>query len=505
MSTLDSVCASLTGKQLKHGLPPFQQRISASSGSIPLASEHAVCEREEKEFPFSHNISTNVLEAQNYLWTQVNECEDSLFYSSEDDIVHYVRTYLENVLKAMKSPLAISAEIAVKQIRPDLCVLLHGYRLVGVVEVKKPGSRGESSILLQPTVLGELFDQMLLVEGFYGMGPVCGILTTGEEWFVAWFPVDHEHLKDTPPVGTSDSFSTPEKNSSSKEENSPTGATPSQTSPRPHLIIYDRSADDDDNNEADDTTDISEVQPRFLFTTRVFQQSNEGGEGILRLLCSAFDVMANAHLHHRPGVSQCLFKFHRDKSIVTWHPASHDVVYANVSFDRFPRSNTSVLIALEDLGRGSTGKAWLCVTLTQPHSAACVLKFSNRQQGSNLELECKNWERIYPEFTAMIKVQEWSGSRALMMPHFAPIATADRVCFKIAIRALLLEKFENVGLVHPDVRWRNIGQYKNNSENVVIPVLFDLHGVHECNSDGDIGWVDSAMSSLYPMSDEFTE
>ncbi len=39
--------------------------------------------------------------------------------------------------------------------------------LVGVVEVKKPGN----NVLLEPTVLGELLDQMML-EGFYGMGPV---------------------------------------------------------------------------------------------------------------------------------------------------------------------------------------------------------------------------------------------------------------------------------------------------------------------------------------------
>lgn len=63
--------------------------------------------------------------------------------------------------------------------------------LVGVVEVKKPGA----SVLSEPTVLGELLDQMLLVEGFYGMGPVIGILTTGEEWLVSWFPADSSALE----------------------------------------------------------------------------------------------------------------------------------------------------------------------------------------------------------------------------------------------------------------------------------------------------------------------
>ena len=66
---------------------------------------------------------------------------------------------------------------------------------MGVVEVKKPGY----NVLLQPTVQGELMDQMLLVEGFYGMGPVIGILTTAEEWLVSWFPVDSGALAHVDP------------------------------------------------------------------------------------------------------------------------------------------------------------------------------------------------------------------------------------------------------------------------------------------------------------------
>ena len=46
-----------------------------------------------------------------------------------------------------------------------------------------------------------------------------------------------------------------------------------------------------------------------------------------------------------------------------------------VNFNKFPANAVRTLVALKDLGRGSTGKAWLCVTLSQPTSAACVLKF----------------------------------------------------------------------------------------------------------------------------------
>ena len=435
--------------------------------------------------------------AKNDAWTKVVQGKDFLSYSSEDDIVYYVRIYLENILEAMGLDLTISAEIAVKQIRPDLCVLLLGHQLVGVVEVKKPGSREQvDSILLQPTVLGELFDQMLLVEGFYGMGPVCGILTTGEEWLVAWFEADQEALQETR-ISTLNSLCTPEKTSASKssasEETSPTGTTPSQKSPQPHTIV---NNDEEGDGDADDTTELPELQSRCLITTRVFQQQN-ASEDILQLLCSAFAVMATAYLHHRPGVSRCLFKFHREKPTVTWHPASYDDVYCRVNFNKFPRSNTSALIALEDLGRGSTGKAWLCVTVTTPHSAACVLKFNNRQGLSKLNNEFNNWKIIYPEFEKMVRLQEWSGSNALMMPHCAPIATEERAGFRDAIHALLFANFVNRGLVHPDVRWRNIGQYRNQETMELVPVIFDLHDVRAYVDDKDIDWVDNAVNKLY--------
>jgi hypothetical protein len=211
--------------------------------------------------------------------------------------------------------------------------------------------------------------------------------------------------------------------------------------------------------------------------------------------------MAKAHLHHYPCVSQCLFKFHRNDTLITWHPASHDSVHGCVNFDQFPRRNTSTLIALEDLGRGATGHAWLCVTTSSPHSAVCVLKFSNTPESwGSLENECDNWRLIYPEFSGMTSLHKWSGSEALMMSHCAPIPPSERDDFRDAIKDLLLERFGEK-YVHPDVAWRNIGQYKRlvDGERMgVVPVVFDLCDVREYVIDQDAGWIACAMNKLYP-------
>ena len=111
-------------------------------------------------------------------------------YASESDIVFFVRQFLVDIMVALGLNFSFSSEITMSHIKPDIAVLLMGRYVVGVVEVKKPGN----NILAQPTVLGELLDQMFLVEGFYMTGPVIGILTTGEEWVVSWFPGDTDTL-----------------------------------------------------------------------------------------------------------------------------------------------------------------------------------------------------------------------------------------------------------------------------------------------------------------------
>ncbi len=104
-----------------------------------------------------------------------------------------------------------------------------------MIEVKKRCP----DILIKPTVLGELFNQMLLLEGFYCSGPVIGILTTLVEWVFAWFAADHSHfttVSDESQAGKS-SFLTPAKAEGSPQYRySPTGNTPSQRSGKIHTL-----------------------------------------------------------------------------------------------------------------------------------------------------------------------------------------------------------------------------------------------------------------------------
>jgi hypothetical protein len=493
-------CFFLVGAKLGDGLPELVQNLTLSPPSVPPEKEHASCRRIVRDLPFGTSESVNISGAANTVWRKAHTRSDGsryLLYSSEDDIVYFVRRFMEDILLALGLSLDFNAEVTIKQIRPDLCVLLLGMYLVGVVEVKKPGG----DVLLEPTVLGESLDQMLLVEGFYGMGPVIGILTTGDEWVVSWFPADQQVLEQCESKSEA-SFSTPVKPTSrdgpepQAKGHSPPGGTPSQRAGSVHTI--ENVADIPSSISEEDNSEIDQQMERVLCTTEVVSIRTEPSR-VLLLLCRAFHLMAMSHTHHSGKLSRCLLKFHKEISAVTFHPAAYEDIQPLVDFNKFPAKNVKNLVALEDLGRGSTGKAWLCVTVTKPRSAACVLKFDNKHAKSDkLVHERDMWALLYPEFSSMIKLEQWSGADALVMPHFSTVLEHEREQYKEELRDVLTSKFMENGKVHEDVRWRNIGKYKSKDGSVGL-VVFDLHDVVDYNVDAHGDWIENAVKSLYDV------
>jgi len=198
-------------------------------------------------------------------------------------------------------------------------------------------------------------------------------------------------------------------------------------------------------------------------------------------------------------VISCLLKFHKEVHAVTFHPVSYDAVHSKVDFNKFPHKNVRTLMALEDLGRGSTGKAWLCVTVAKPCSASCVLKFDNQHSRSEKLLkELEMWNLLYPDFSTMAKLEHWSGADALVMPHFSTVLESEREQYKDEIFQLLINRFMQNGKVHRDVRWRNIGKYRSRSGAVAL-VIFDLYDVVAYDVDAHHNWIEEAMQSLYML------
>eukprot|EP01038_Epipyxis_sp_PR26KG_P005209 gene5209-7247_t len=215
-------------KRISDGLPELEQIITSYSGSIPSPREHANCECADGKFLIYDIPPLLFKTAESRIWGSITVNKEKLSFATEVDIVHLVLIVLEDVIKATNLEVRFSGDICIKHIAPDICILSYECRLVGVVQVEKNGK----SIRLKPTVLGELLDQLLLVEGFYRSGPVIRILTTLEKWLFAWFPADADHFvvdDENVKVSETSIFLTPIKYTNS-QRHSLLGNTPSQIS-----------------------------------------------------------------------------------------------------------------------------------------------------------------------------------------------------------------------------------------------------------------------------------
>ena len=188
----------------------MEQVISESGASIPPESQHASCKHEIRDSFTLQSVDVKVRGYRSSLWDGIIIGQTDLHYTTEADVVVFVKIFLRDIANAMGIPLEMASDFGIKHVAPDICVLSLRKRLVGVVEIKKH----QKNVLRMPTVLGELFDQMILVEGFYMSGPVIGILTTLQDWMFCWFPADTEHFStELEPYTATSTFLTLQKTS----------------------------------------------------------------------------------------------------------------------------------------------------------------------------------------------------------------------------------------------------------------------------------------------------
>jgi hypothetical protein len=165
------------------------------------------------------------------------------------------------------------------------------------------------------------------------------------------------------------------------------------------------------------------------------------------------------------------------------------------------KQTDKIVYAVDDLGRGYDGRVWFAVALrtstttgVQKHMLfPLVLKFGNRGE-VNVQDEYKMWLAAYPQFKAVVGCETWSGRVALRMPHFTevPVSSKNELLPKVeeTLRAFFLEK----GLIHADVKWKNIGMYLDGGMTRVVAV-FDLKNVKRAEDRSD-QWILDAIDEL---------
>ena len=156
---------------------------------------------------------------------------------------------------------------------------------------------------------------------------------------------------------------------------------------------------------------------------------------------------------------RCLFQLHRDQLGVTWHAINSipiDLITDLSAINSSSRGTVKHLLAVEDLGRGSSGKVWSTCTVSKK-SSICVLKFHNHDSTSaKLCQEKKKWDLIYPELQSITSVRVVCAENAGFLQHSCVskgcFPTADRrndahKVFKTRTRSLRCE-VENHRLLH---------------------------------------------------------
>ena len=121
--------------------------------------------------------------------------------------------------------------------------------------------------------------------------------------------------------------------SSLKRYNATVIITPSQKSGQIHTVedFVDSPIDIDE----DDNAELSQQMERSLCTTEVVNIRSDPNR-VVQLLCNAFQLMSISRTYHRPNLSRCLLKLHKESTAVTFHPMSHKELYPMVDFDKFP-------------------------------------------------------------------------------------------------------------------------------------------------------------------------
>jgi hypothetical protein len=169
-----------------------------------------------------------------------------------------------------------------------------------------------------------------------------------------------------------------------------------------------------------------------------------------------------------------------------WKTATRTSLNFNLSISRRVRNFNM----WEDLGKGADGRAFLVSGGTS--QAVGVLKFFAKDPQFSAQKEAGIWQRVYSHLAPIdsVRVVKVMSHHALLMPWFqSPTRDEDTL---EAICTTLKEDYQENGLMHGDVAWRNVGVYRHNGKTAAV--VFDMQSV--VSKAQDDAWINEARQKL---------
>ena len=306
---------------------------------------------------------------------------DGFVYQNESEIRRYAMHVLEDVLLAMgiEDYLMVRPEISVFSYRPDVIVVQSTMGIVLVVKVKKPGT----DVFTSHSVAGQVYDYLV---GLLGMGVAYPfvILTTYEEMVIA-------HLDD---AGKSRALMQEvaevmenrldeEKKFLKKGKRDDSEPSPGSSLRKPNLVVSTAQKSDvgissssncdcgiDDDAKKGASSDDDGDWNRCLYYSKVVARERVFTALMFAVRC-AIQSCIRSPPRHIPlqGSTPNFARARVNENGMIWGDLP-----SNIKVDYFttPDKTTKSYYLLNDLGRGSNGRAYLICNST---GEACVAKF----------------------------------------------------------------------------------------------------------------------------------
>jgi Family of unknown function (DUF5898) len=444
----------------------------------------------------------------------------SFVYQNETEIRDYVKHTINDAvaLLGLESVLSVRPEISLFSYRPDIIVVMHKrIGIILVVEVKKPGLE----VFTSHSVGGQVYDYLV---GMFagGVSRPFAVLSSYDRMVIAHLDDNAMSKKVLERVaGDIENDLTKEIAFLEGDNGQPININEPQAHGSPlsklNTVVSDqkmpsasdglteRSEDNNDDGESDD-----EAWSRALCYTKVIERVDILKAMVLAIRCGIKSCMESPSL---PLPSQGSSPSHgcarvNEKGMV-WRDLPSTVV---IDYNSFPSSTTESFYLLRDLGKGSSGRAFL---MCSPGGKALVAKFflskaeeshrsrespyTRQQQRKSLmnarkgeaEKEMNMWTTLYGD-EYQVRVQQLHQHWCLLLPYFDPLTTVEARQAALPQIRQILEAFKSRKRRYKtdDIRWRHVGIRQNKI------CLFDLGSLEECKDDPGAIDVDAQLRIL---------
>ena len=470
---------------------------SASGSSIPSDQDHRKAELvETKTTCLIDGIDQRLDWRDTFAaWNTLKEGKTLLEYGDEGSVRAHVNSVLLDIEASLRETLgndlrlSFYSELSTFGDAGDLWVVCANGMAVGVVEVKKPGTRA----MTHENILGECFDYMQDVRGFDGLDHVFCILTTYQEWRVLWLPDCDSGARSTTFPNVPE-ISPRKREVLSKLLQGKLPPWPSSETTEPSSI---KAVDVSPNKELN-AHRTSQGSSRHPVETATVQRRVVHGGPILHRTDKALV----------PTIASVLVRMAFSPTSKLDKPLDLDRQYREVkpdswvwkrlketftlSFDQMPDGRTTNFILLMPLGKGEHGITWLA---TSESGKACVIKFqanaSNKRttvgaaghtltDHHHFEREAALWREIWGAKNA--RATMLVNKSVLIMPYLKtcerPVAEQTDKTKELARKAI--DEMLDRGYVHRDLRWDHVGLCRTGVVNDEAKAVFiDLGDVGE--------------------------